>query len=147
MKNLFSAEYALQLETTKNYKAAKAANDEAGMEAARAAHMEQEARIEAMGTTFSRLYDRYVSAQERGNAYIDWDDVIWDNHVEGFVASLRECGIERFVFSSGWSSAVETAWKLQQCGCKLEGLVEINGRSKSFDSDDYDKIHGYLFSL
>lgn len=98
MKNLFSTEYALQLETTKNYKAAKAANDEAGMEAARAAHMEQEARIEAMGTTFSRLYDRYVSAQERGNEYIDWDDVIWDNQVEGFVAGLREYGIEKFVF-------------------------------------------------
>lgn len=147
MKNQFAAEYAQHIEILSQYNAAKAANDEAGMEAARAAHMEQEAQIEAKGTTYSRLYDRYVSAQERGNAYIDWDDVIWDEHVEGFVAGLREYGIVRFVFSSGWSSAVETAWKLQQNGCKLEGLVEINGKHKSFGSGEYDKVHGYLFSL
>lgn len=147
MKNQFAAEYAQSRAILSQYNAAKAANDEAGMAAARAAHMEQEARIEAKGTTYSRLYDRYESAQERGNAYIDWDDVIWDEHVEGFVTGLRECGIERFVFSSGWSNAVETAWKLQQNGCKLEGLVEINGKHKSFGSDEYDKVHGYLFSL
>ena len=147
MKNQFAAEYSKSIEILIKYNAAKAANDDAGMAAARAAHMEQEARIEAKGATYCRLYDRYVSAQERGNAYIDWDDVIWDKDVEGFVAGLREHGIERFVFSSGWSSAVETAWKLQQNGCKLEGLVEINGKHKSFGYDEYEKIHGYLFSL
>jgi len=60
MKNQFAAEYSKSIEILIKYNTAKAANDEAGMAAARAAHMEQEARIDAMGTTFSRLFDRYV---------------------------------------------------------------------------------------
>ena len=147
MKNQFAAEYSKSIEILIKYNSAMAANDDAGMAAARAAHMEQEARIEAKGTTYAQLYYRYESAQERGNPYIDFDDVIWDEKVEAFVAGLRQYGIDRFVFSSGWSSAVETAWKLQQNGCKLEGLVEINGKHKSIGNDEYDKVHGYLFSL
>ena len=86
-------------------------------------------------------------AQERGNAYIDLNDTIWDDQVPALIGNLREYGIEKFTFSSTWSSAVETAWLFTQNGCRLEGLVEINGRHKAFMSDEYEKAHGYLFSI
>lgn len=147
MKNQFAEEYARHLEILSKYQSAKSAGDEAGIEAARAAHLALNDDIEAKGAVYARLYARYESAQERGNAFIDCGEVIWDKDVASFVASLREYGIEKFVFSSTWSSAVETAWLLQQNGCRLEGLIEINGGLKRFCSDEYEKIHGYLFTV
>ena len=147
MKNQFASEYAKHVDLINRYNDAKAADDEAMIQELRKAHKELDESIAAKGTIYSRLYHKYESAQERGNAYIDWNDVIWDGHVAGFVQGLRDCGIEKFIFSSGWSSAVDTAWLLQQNGCKLEGLVEFNGFSKAFGSDDYEKAHGYLFSV
>lgn len=147
MKNQFAAEYQKHLDLLAQYRAAKVAGDQATMEQVREARRELTASIEAKGHIYCRLYDKYASAQERGNEYIDWDDTIWDDQVEGFVKGLRDNGIEKFVFSSGWSSAVETAWLLQQNGCKLEGLVEINGHEKAYGEEGYDKRHGYLFSV
>ena len=147
MANQFAEEYAQSIANLIRYNAAKASNDEAAIQEVVKAHRELEAHIEAKGTAYAHLYSKYESAQERGNALIDWDEVIQDKDVSSFVANLREYGIEKFVFSSTWSSAVETAWLFQQNGCKLEGLVEINGRVKGICSDEREKIHGYLFSL
>ncbi len=147
MKNNFAEEYAQSRINLKLYRDAQTANDAARMDKAREAHRAQEAQIEAKGAVYSRLYAKYESAQERGNEYIDWDDVIWDKDVEGFVNGLRDCGIEKFVFSSTWTSAVETAWLLQMNGCKLEGLVEINGHRNSYGLEGFEKKHGYLFSV
>ena len=147
MKNDFAREYAQEQENIRNYHEADARNDEAGMQAVRVAHKALMASIEAKGKDYAYLYELYEDAHDRGNELIDLNDVVWDDKVEALIASFREYGIERFTFSSGWSSAVETAWLFTQQGCKLEGLVEINGRCKAFMSDDYEKKHGYLFSV
>ena len=87
------------------------------------------------------------TAKDCGNEYIDLNDTIRDEAVEGLVACMKENGIEHFTFSSTWSSAVETAWLFQKAGCRLEGLIEINSQHKAFMSDEYEKAHGYLFKL
>ena len=147
MKNDFAREYAQEQENIRAYHEAKDRNDEAGMQAVRDAHNALLESIKAKGQDYANLYDLYEDAHDRGNELIDLNDVVWDDKVEALIASFREYGIERFTFSSGWSSAVETAWLFTQQGCKLEGLVEINGRCKAFMSDDYEKKHGYLFSV
>lgn len=147
MKNNFAAEYAARLAFEKQFDAAKAANDKDAMEVARAAYNVLMDRIESKGSAYYRLYSKYADAQMLGNAYIEWDDIIWDKDVENFVETLRKYGIGKFVFTSTWSGAVETAWKLQQNGCKLEGLVEINSNTLRFGSNEHEKKHGYLFSL
>lgn len=147
MKNNFAQEYAKHVELMNTYKTLKETGDTAAIEELRKEARALEDSIAAKGTTYSRLYSKYETAMERGNEFIAWDDVIWDEHVEGFVQGLRNCGIEKFIFSSGWSSAVETAWLLQKNGCKLEGLVEFNGRDNIFGSNEPEKLHGYLFSV
>lgn len=147
MKNDFAREYAQEQENIRAYHEADARDDEAGRTAVRNAHHALMASIEAKGKDYANLYSLYDDAQERGNELIDINEVVWDDNVEALIASFREYGIERFTFSSGWSSAVETAWKFTENGCRLEGLVEINGRCKAFMSDDYEKKHGYLFSV
>ena len=147
MKNQFAAEYAESIKIRDQYREAKASGNEAGMEAAKESRNQFVISMMQKGEQYYAFYRQYASAQDRGNTYIDCDTVIWDKDVETFLSGLRECGIEKFTFSSRWSSAVETAWLFQKHGCKLEGLVEINGVSKCFDSDEYEKVHGYLFSV
>ena len=147
MKNDFAREYAQEQLNIRNYHEAEDRNDEAGMQAARDAHKAWSEAIDAKGQDYANLYHLYEDAQDGGNELIDISEVVWDEKVEALIASFRKYGIERFTFSSGWSSAVETAWLFIQQGCKLEGLIEINGRCKAFMSNDYEKKHGYLFSV
>ncbi|MCD8216025.1 MAG: hypothetical protein LUC97_10365 [Clostridiales bacterium] len=113
----------------------------------RKAHDSLWKEITAKGEDYTKLYKLYSETKERENDYIDLSDVIWDKEVKPLLDSFRKFGISKFTFSSTWSSAVETAWLFQKNGCKLEGLVEINGRHKDFMSKEYEKVHGYLFSL
>ena len=55
--------------------------------------------------------------------------------------------MKTFTFSSTWSSAVETAWLFVQNGCKLEGLVQINGTCQAFMREEYERVPAYVFSI
>lgn len=146
-KNNFAEEYAKELAVKAQYDEAKKAGSTEGQEAAREAYHRLEEQIASKGNSYARIYRLYSEAQERGNEYIDLNDTIWDEQVPALIGSLREYGIERFTFSSTWSSAVETAWLFTRNGCRLEGLVEINSRHKAFMSEEYEKAHGYLFRI
>lgn len=146
-KNNFAEEYAREVAIKAQYHEAETAGNTDGQEAARNAYQELEQQINAKGDSYARLYQLYSEARERGNEYIDLNDTIWDKQVKPLVDSLREYGVEKFTFSSTWSSAVETAWLFTQNGCRLEGLLEINSRHKAFMSGEYEKAHGYLFSI
>jgi len=129
------------------YNEAKEQKNSDGMEAARKSYQELSERIEKRGKSYVKVYRLYEEAAERGNEYIDLNDVIWDKDVESLIQSLRENGVEYFTFSSTWSSAVETAWLFTQNGCTLEGLVEINGRNTDAFIGEREKAHGYLFAI
>ena len=144
MADIFERTYEEVQEARRAY---DAATDEAGKEAARACYQKAMAGIEALGGTACRIWREYEISRDSGNAILDINDVVWDKDVESLISCMRENGIERFTFSSTWSSAVETAWLFQMNGCKLEGLVEINSRHKAILSDEYEKAHGYLFSI
>lgn len=146
-KNNFAEEYAREAALKAQYHEAEKAGSTEGQEAARNTYHELEEQIGAKGDSYARIYQLYSEARERGNEYIDLNDTIWDKQVKPLIDSLREYGIEKFTFSSSWSSAVETAWLFTQNGCRLEGLVEINSRHRAFMSEEYEKAHGYLFFI
>lgn len=145
-KNL-KQDYTKMQEIKAAYNTARAQKNTEGMEAARAAHQALMAEIEIRGGSYGKVFQLYEDAMERGNEYIDLRDVIWDKDVAGLISSLRENGIEHFTFSSTWSGAVETAWLFTRNGCILEGLVEINGTCTRIGTDEYEKVHGYLFAI
>ena len=121
--------------------------NEAGIEKARREHQAMEKEIlETEDDDFGFAYRLYRQMKDCGNEYIDLSIAIHDE--VKVLNTLRKYGIERFTFSSGWSSAVESAWIFQQNGCKLEGLIELNGLNKDwFGTGEREKVHGYLFSL
>lgn len=147
MLELMKKYYEQQQEIERAYDAADEQNDEAGKVAAREAYHAWKDKAIAEGEDFWRVYKMYENAQERGNEYIDLHDNIWDKDVPALIERLRKAGIQKFTFSSTWSSTVGTAWLFLQNGCKLEGMAEINGTCTAFMSDEYERVPAYVFSI
>ena len=103
--------------------------------------------LKELGNAACRLFNEYEVSRDSGNDYLDISEVVWDNEAAKLIETMRQNGIERFTFSSGWSHAVETAWLFKEAGCALEGLVEINSHFTKWDSDEHEKAHGYLFRV
>ena len=144
MMNIFEKTYTQVQEARRMY---DAATEDSAKEAARAHYHAAIAAIEELGGYAGRIWREYEVAKDSGNTYLDINDVVWDKDVEGLISCMRDNGIDHFTFSSGWSSAVETAWLFQKNGCRLEGLIEINSRHKDLFTDEQEKAHAYLFSI
>ena len=146
MKHTLEQVYTKEAELQRAYAAAEAAGNEAGMEKAKSEYQTMQQEIdETEDRDFGFAYRLYKQMKECGNEYIDINEA---NHSEiGIVKTLKKYGIKRFTFSSRWSSAVESAWVFQQHGCRLEGLIELNGPSKDWTTGEREKVHGYLFSI
>ena len=147
MNRLFAETYAKDQEIEARYDAAELKNDQAAMEQARTDHFALEADIQAQGKPFELLYSLYAAAMKVGNEYIDLSELHEYRDAKELIDSFREYGIEAFTFSSGWSSATESAWAFLQNGCTLAGMVEINGPHKAFGSDEYEKRPAFLFRV
>lgn len=147
MNRLFAETYAKDQEIEARYDATELKNDQAAMEQARTDHFALEADIQAQGKPFELLYSLYAAAMKVGNEYIDISELHEYQDAATLIASFRKYGVEAFTFSSGWSSAVESAWTFLQNGCTLAGMVEINGPHKAFGSDTYEKRPAFLFRV
>lgn len=145
-KNIFAETYAQTQELKAQYKAAEEAGSEAGMQAARDTYNTLMKSIEGLGATACRIWREYETARENENARLDINEVVWDRDVESLVSCMRENGISEFTFSSGWSSAVETAWLFTQNSCEVVGMAEVNG-SMDYFAGKREKKHGYLFKV
>lgn len=144
LMNIFEEAYAGVQNARSAYKAAV---DTAEKEKARELYKEATAKIEDLTEIEKCVWDAYASAKDRGNEYLDFNDLTQAELVEGLVKCLRDCGIKAFTLSSSWSSAVEIAWLFQEAGCSVAGLVEFNSSFKACMSDEFEKVHGYLFNV
>lgn len=147
MNRLFAETYAKAQEIERRYDAAELKNDQTAMEQARADHFALEVSIQAQGKPFELLYSLYAAAMKVGNQYIDISELNEYQDTATLIASFREYGVEAFTFSSGWSSATESAWAFLQNGCTLVGMVEINGQHRAFGIDKYEKRPAFLFRV
>jgi len=147
MSNLFKTTYEQELKIEQAYDEAERAGDQKRMAELAKAYDEFCKEGDTRGRLFNRIYREYRQAKKRGNEHLDFHEVIWDNEVEDLISCLKKNGIEHFTFSSTWSSAVETAWLFQEAGCKLEGLIRVNGEEDGWRSGTFKKIPAYLFRI
>ena len=147
MKNTFDTLYQQHKELKARFQTAKAANDAEAMDQVRAERNALMESIEAKGAAFARIFDLYESAMDRGNDCIDICECYDYRDEAALIACFRDYGIDTFTFSSGWSSAVETAWIFKENGCQLEDLIQINGDRRSFGEEGYEKAPAYLFRI
>ena len=104
--------------------------------------------LKAKGDTYNKYFQLYADAKNRDNACIDFDECIWEREVPQMVADIKSFGFREFTLSSTWSGAIEVAWLLQKNGCKLVGLVEINGRDRDYlGTGEPEKKPAYKFEI
>ena len=96
------------------YNTAKETGNEDGIEKAKADMRSLNEAIGAKGDAYAFVYRLYQEMKEAGNEHIDLHDTIRDE--AKMIETLRSLGVESFTFSSGWSSAVESAWIFQENG-------------------------------
>lgn len=126
------------------YNKARDAQDKAGQDAARAAHYELRAEIEANGRNFANLIDLLIEARENGNELIDVHDPHDYYGPAALIATLREYGIERFAFSA---SSTATAMEFVKAGCEIRGMAEINTRFTKIGTDERETRPAFIFEV
>lgn len=148
MNKQFELDYALEKQIYDSYHKAENAGDEEGMTKFRSMYREEFAPyMKEKEEDYLLLYRIYKDARERGNQYIDFDEPYQYRDADHLFEILRKYEVERFTFSSGWSSAIETAWALTQKGCTLEGIVQINSRHTKIFSDERERIPAFIFKV
>lgn len=116
-------------------------------EQARDDYQELLEEVRSEGKAYGNLMRLYCEMKRRGNERIDFDSPFSLMTEAEWLHTLRTYGIKEFTLSSGWSSAVESAWKLQEAGAKLEGLIEINGDRIGWKQEEVERKPAYLFRV
>lgn len=93
------------------------------------------------------LFIKYRDAKSRKNYFIDFDNCPSENEIPALVDSLRKCGVRHITISSRWSSMIEKMWAFCQAGCKVERMVEINGRRKGWSTGEHSKEPAFLLRV
>lgn len=140
----FEKDYA---EYEKIKKEFDSAGDGQAEDLARLHYKEWSEGITAKGKDYAVFFRFYQDAREDGNEYIDLHDTLRDEMVGGLVASFRKYGVEKFTFSSTWYSAVKTAWLFTRCGCRTEGMMEVNSSYTKPLSSEREKIPAFVFRI
>lgn len=127
MTNKFEKAYQEHKTFEKAFDKAEARMDEAGMAKARAAYKEWKARYKNKGAAFAVIYREYEESRNNGNEDLNFHNYI--DKTESYIAYLKENGVKRFTFSSGWTGAIENAWELQKAGSRMVGMKEVKGKT------------------
>lgn len=79
------------------------------------------------------FYWAYWTARERKNQHLDFNDVIWSKDVDAIFADLKRYGIKTFTISDKSTGLMGTLAEFCERGCKVTGMVKINGFKKILD--------------
>lgn len=74
------------------------------------------------------FYWAYWEAKERKNQTIDFKDHIWGREIDAVFADLNRFGIKTFTVSATSTGLMETLAAFCERGCKVTGMVQINGK-------------------
>ena len=91
-----------------------------------------------------KVFRIWKESKDHGNDDIDIDYPI--TNIDEIVKEMKEYGISKFTFSSGWSETIETSFAFVKAGCKLVGMTEINGRYNELEKR-YDRKPAYVFEI
>ena len=127
MENTFEKAYQEYKNFDKAFEEASAKGDEIGMEKGREEYRVWKKRYEEKGSVFAFIYSEYEESRNNGNEDLNFHNFI--DKTESCIACLKENGVKRFTFSSGWTGAIGNAWELQKAGCRMVGMKEVKGKT------------------
>ena len=74
------------------------------------------------------FYWAYIRTQETTNENLDFEDVIWENDVEGIIKNCKEFGLKEITISSRFTSLIDILAEFEKQGAKLIGLTKVTTR-------------------
>ena len=93
-----------------------------------------------------KAYRAYYQSKENEQDELEMSDFLWDNEVHDFVETLRQAGIESFIYTNESTACMENLHAFAAEGCTLAGLATTKQKSRWL-SDEPKEIKGIRFTL
>ena len=87
------------------------------------------------------FYWAYIRTQETTNENLDFEDVIWENDVEGIIKNCKEFGLKEITISSRFASLIDILAEFEKQGVKLAGLTQVTSRLYACGTNNYELIN------
>ena len=93
------------------------------------------------------FYWAYIKTQETTNENLDFEDVIWENDVEGIIKNCKEFGLKEITISSRFSSLIDILAEFEKQGAKLIGLTKVTSRFYACGTNNYELINALKIEI
>lgn len=84
---------------------------------------------------FSRGEDRNITNN------IILDEIVWDTEMEDFIKALDDYEVDRLIFASSWSGAIELLMCLLDNGWETKGTI-VYRKEKIIGKNEYREVKG-----
>ena len=106
----------------------------------------KDVRLEDVGINRT-FYWAYIRTQETTNEKLDFEDVIWENDVEGIIKNCKEFGLKEITISSRFSSLIDILAVFEKQGAKLVGLTKVTTRFYSCGTNQPEIINALKIEI
>ena len=93
------------------------------------------------------FYWAYIRTQETTNEILDFNDVIWENDVEGIIKNCKEFGLKEITISSRFASLIDILAEFEKQGAKLAGLTQVTSRFYACGTNNYELINAVKIEI
>lgn len=93
------------------------------------------------------FYWAYIRTQETTNENLDFEDVIWENDVEGIIKNCKEFGLKEITISSRFASLIDILAEFEKQGAKLIGLTKVTSRFYACGTNNYELINALKIEI
>lgn len=93
------------------------------------------------------FYWAYIRTQETTNENLDFEDVIWENDVEGIIKNCKEFGLKEITISSRFASLIDILAEFEKQGAKLAGLTQVTSRFYACGTNNYELINALKIEI
>lgn len=93
------------------------------------------------------FYWAYIRTQETINENLDFEDIIWENDVEGIIKNCKEFGLKEITISSRFASLIDILAEFEKQGAKLAGLTQVTSRFYACGTNNYELINAVKIEI
>lgn len=93
------------------------------------------------------VFHAYCTTKQTESDILNFHDIVWDEEIEEIVSDLRRYGLQHFTISSGQSGIIETLWKFEQHGCKVDGMTQVKTKYTDFMTGEQKIVPAFLVKL
>ena len=94
-----------------------------------------------------KAYRAWAQSLARKEDEVEMDDFLWEGEVTDFISTLREAGIETFVYTNQSTAVMENLHQFVAAGCTMQGLCTITRLESRWGDEEPYEVMGIRFSL